>query len=460
MLRSIYKPGAASSGASAQPHPLSRTLDEHDEESENDSMGDLPTPMGPPRAQRQRRRTQDHGEASADSSYSALSASDCFEEALEVDIEGQGTWRVYRTQPKRSKQTDRATTTTTHHAPNISGNTTGDASLSSLDIAEVPSDDEEEDASPGTMFLFHHGAGFSGLSFALTAREITHLTNGQIGVMAIDCRGHGRTTHDPSKIPLPYDMSLTRLVSDVVCILEKLYSNRTLPTLVLVGHSMGGSVVVSLTDTLQKHPTLHAKIAGVVVLDVVEGTAMDALSGMRSIVQNQPKGFSSVQEAIKWHLDSGAIQNLDSARISVPSLLLENNDYSGTTHAEQDEPMEELQEEVPHSTPLTSNTSHRYIWRADLLATEPYWSTWFKGLSQRFLTAKTARLLLLAGTDRLDKDLMVGQMQGKYQLAVFPDVGHSLQEDAPEKTARLLVEFWRRNEVVPGKLNLNKVGDR
>lgn len=35
---------------------------------------------------------------------------------------------------------------------------------------------------------------------------------------------------------------------------------------------------------------------------------------------------------------------------------------------------------------------------------------WWAGLSQKFLSAKCARLLVLAGQERLDRDLMVGQM--------------------------------------------------
>ena len=37
------------------------------------------------------------------------------------------------------------------------------------------------------------------------------------------------------------------------------------------------------------------------------------------------------------------------------------------------------------------------------------------GLSRKFLEAKGGKLLLLAGTDRLDKELMIGQMQGESQ---------------------------------------------
>jgi hypothetical protein len=46
----------------------------------------------------------------------------------------------------------------------------------------------------------------------------------------------------------------------------------------------------------------------------------------------------------------------------------------------------------------------------------PFWNgidvDWFKGLSGKFLASRAGKLLLLAGTDRLDKPLMIGQMQG------------------------------------------------
>jgi hypothetical protein len=42
---------------------------------------------------------------------------------------------------------------------------------------------------------------------------------------------------------------------------------------------------------------------------------------------------------------------------------------------------------------------------------------WFKGLSGKFLGSRAGKLLLLAGTDRLDKPLMIGQMQGMPTVA-------------------------------------------
>jgi protein phosphatase methylesterase 1 len=66
--------------------------------------------------------------------------------------------------------------------------------------------------------------------------------------------------------------------------------------------------------------------------------------------------------------------------------------------------------------------------------------------------------LVLAGAESLDKDLMIGQMQGKYQLTVYQDVGHCLQEDAPDRLAATLLEFWRRNDVQDILKNVKKVG--
>ena len=42
-------------------------------------------------------------------------------------------------------------------------------------------------------------------------------------------------------------------------------------------------------------------------------------------------------------------------------------------------------------------------WRTHLLKSEPFWKSWFVGLSDLFLKAPVAKMLMLADTDRLDK---------------------------------------------------------
>lgn len=39
--------------------------------------------------------------------------------------------------------------------------------------------------------ICHHGAGYSGLSFACFAKEVYDITRGELGVLAIDARAHG-----------------------------------------------------------------------------------------------------------------------------------------------------------------------------------------------------------------------------------------------------------------------------
>ena len=100
-------------------------------------------------------------------------------------------------------------------------------------------------------------------------------------------------------------------------------------------------------------------------------------------------------------------------------------------------------------------TAQKWTWRTDLAATAPFWEEWFAGLSAKFLAARGGKLLLLAGTDRLDRELTIGQMQGKYQLQVYPEAGHFIHEALPERTAIALVDFWKRNDgrlILPPKV--------
>ena len=43
----------------------------------------------------------------------------------------------------------------------------------------------------GTVMICHHGAGYSGLSFACFAKEVTETTKGECGVLSLDARRHG-----------------------------------------------------------------------------------------------------------------------------------------------------------------------------------------------------------------------------------------------------------------------------
>ncbi|PGH07216.1 hypothetical protein AJ79_06320 [Helicocarpus griseus UAMH5409] len=286
-------------------------------------------------------------------------------------------------------------------------------------------------ANSGPLFVTHHGAGSSGLSFAACAAEIKKILP-NAGVLSLDARNHGSTTvgksrsaEEDAKVDL--DLSLETLSRDLLYVLEQTRKEmnwETLPDLVLVGHSLGGAVV---TDAA-KRGELGSKLLAYAVLDVVEGSAMDALQSMETYLSTRPSSFPSLASGIEWHTRSRTIRNSLSARVSVPSLLRED----------------------------PPDTSRPWKWRTDLGATKPFWENWFIGLSKKFLEARGGKLLLLAGTDRLDTELTIGQMQGKYQLQVFPEAGHFIQEDQPAKTAQILVDFYKRNDrsalVLPPKV--------
>jgi protein phosphatase methylesterase 1 len=294
------------------------------------------------------------------------------------------------------------------------------------------------------LLVLHHGAGSSAMSFALMAKEIAGRMP-ELGVLAVEARDHGSVVWD-AEGNVDNDLSVELLSQDLV---DMLHLTKTklgwteLPTIVLIGHSLGGAVVTHTTNT----GLLGTKLLGYAVLDVVEGSAMEALTHMQTYLASRPTTFPSLPAAVEWHVRSRTLRNPQSARASVPSLLLQGSDG-------------------------------RWSWRTELGSTEAYWTNWFTGMSAKFLSGKGAKLLILAGTDRLDKELMIGQMQGtirfstdyigysrtslitqrtgKFQLQVFPASGHFLHEDQPDKTAEVIIEFVRRNDrsamVMPPKV--------
>ncbi|KAJ1966438.1 Protein phosphatase methylesterase 1 [Dipsacomyces acuminosporus] len=157
----------------------------------------------------------------------------------------------------------------------------------------------------GPIFMFHHGAGHSGLTFGLAAKHIyAKDTPADVTVVAPDCRDHGATTGENQQ-----DLSLQQLVDDFIGIFASMFPEST-RDVVLVGHSMGGAVVAHVAASRR-----IKNVLGLVVIDVVEGSAMDSLSSIPMFINARPKSFRSVGSAIHWHVESGSIQNMESARL-------------------------------------------------------------------------------------------------------------------------------------------------
>lgn len=159
---------------------------------------------------------------------------------------------------------------------------------------------------------------------------------------------------------------------------------------------------------------------------------------MPDIIRARPSTFKDVQEGIDWQcvptrrcvrarrthcadqpdpfipfllrsISTQTYRNPLSAQLSVPSLLKQLSSSSlppSTVHPSSlafpaDPP-------PPVFAPGTAYTT----WRTDLGRTEPFWEGWYTGLSRAFLALGVPRMLVLAGQDRMDKELMIGQMQG------------------------------------------------
>lgn len=314
-----------------------------------------------------------------------------------------------------------------------------------------------------------HGGGYSGLSWSLFVREITEVINCQC--LALDIRGHGM-----SKTNNELDLSADTLATDVGSVLRVMYPENP-PNILLVGHSMGGAMAVNIA-----HLKLIPTLIGCCVIDVVEGTAIESLQSMQSFLRSRPKYFKNIPTAIEWCVRSGQIRNLESAKVSMPSqiincetkqlaineLPLKSSETSaGLTHSdsipeESEAPNGASMLEMPTITegnrgpsmfemPTISEGNRKYTWRIDLSKSEQYWKGWFEGLSTKFLELNVPKLLILAGIDNLDKTMTVGQMQGKFQLQVLARTGHAVHEDSPGKVAEVIASFLVRNRFAESK---------
>ena len=177
--------------------------DGDEEEEEGDILGSLPSMPPPPTSLPRSRSGSAFAKPSHLDSYKPISASGYFDQALEVNVPSvQLNFRVYYTPPK---------------------------------------------GRGGTVLVCHHGAGYSALSFACFAKEVTRLSNGGCGIFAFDVRRHGMQTqsfyHDilprchnafiGKTVPTPEcqtpdvdaDLDITTLVNDCISLLTTVFPN-------------------------------------------------------------------------------------------------------------------------------------------------------------------------------------------------------------------------------------------
>ena len=69
---------------------------------------------------------------------------------------------------------------------------------------------------------------------------------------------------------------------------------------------------------------------------------------------------------------------------------------------------------------------------------------------------KISKILVTAERERLDKELTIAQMQGKFKIEIIHNVGHSVQEDNPRDTAKMLYRFMRDFRIPLNESEINE----
>eukprot|EP00474_Spongospora_subterranea_P001394 CRZ01852.1 hypothetical protein [Spongospora subterranea] len=136
---------------------------------------------------------------------------------------------------------------------------------------------------------------------------------------------------------------------------------------------------------------------------------------MPALLKRRPTAFASIEDAVCYVINSNTLHSRTAAEISVPPQLCFNN---GTG---------------------------KWVWRTDLAKSEPYWISWYEGITPKFLSLSAAKMLVLAHTDRMDKDILISQMQGKIQVEIISG-GHSIQEDSYDTLSQEMIRFAKRNK--------------
>ena len=117
-------------------------------------------------------------------------------------------------------------------------------------------------------------------------------------------------------------MSQETLINDTLEVLNYVHAKYPDRSIILIGHSMGGAIATKTVSQLEREMNgsdLQKCVMGVVIIDVVEGTAMEALPFMEQIVKNRPVHFPDLQSVVKYGVIGGQVRNKRSARVSMPA---------------------------------------------------------------------------------------------------------------------------------------------
>lgn len=145
---------------------------------------------------------------------------------------------------------------------------------------------------------------------------------------------------------------------------------------------------------------------------------------MKQQILNRPKYFCSLEQAVEFYLGHSLARHRESLVKSVPSQF--------------------------------AQIGNKFYWKTDLLKTSSYWREWFTGLDKIFLDIQLPKLLILAEPGRLDKELTIAQMQGKFALKCpLERTGHHIHEDSPREIMNFILEFIRSFRIPLSREEIN-----
>ncbi|OXB69724.1 UNVERIFIED_CONTAM: hypothetical protein H355_012608, partial [Colinus virginianus] len=221
---------------------------------------------------------------------------------------------------------------------------------------------------------------------------------------------------------------------DVGNVVEALYGDLP-PPIMLIGHSMGGAIAVHTAVA-----NLVPSLLGLCMIDVVEGVLL-------------------------VNVKSGQIRNLESARVSMVGQVKHVREIADSYFlglgkgisfwfhfhrcegaASPEGPkaivegiIEEEEEEEEDDEGGVSVNKRKKEDDTEVGSFLLCFSMCLRG------TPLARSYPNDSGVDRLDKDLTIGQMQGKFQMQVLPQCGHAVHEDAPDKVAEAVATFLIRH---------------
>jgi len=262
----------------------------------------------------------------------------------------------------------------------------------------------QEWSTDGTPCIMVHGFGDASCVWSELARRLSGLRT-----IAIDLRGHGNSDWDALQ-----DYDARTLTGDLTEVIERLDADRV----VLVGHSLGGEIVLRYAGTSDR-------IAALVIVDHGPELSKDGLDRVFQDVDETPREFATVGHYADW---------LKTRRpLARPDLIEQFAAYNlrpispGKFVVKSDPAL--------RRQPATETVSNGRYYRPELWAA---------------LTKLTCPLLVIRGVGSavLPVDVarrMVEVSGSAARLSVITRAGHAIMLDNPDQFAGTVKEFLAEN---------------